>query len=176
MRVASLSLANAKIVMPTKTTMPQDDYLRAFIDTEFTDFQSVKMISFALVAEDGRALYCELSDTWSTQDCSDFVIEVVLPLLGPLEKRLTAAQARQAVKAWVEALCRPVMLYSDSVWHDETAFLSLFTGHMEEWPSNLYEGFVDFKAEKEIDFAARGLREHHALDDALALRDAYLQS
>ena len=114
--------------------MTQDDYLRAFIDTEFTDFQSVKMISFALVAEDGRALYCELVDTWAAGDCSDFVIEVVLPLLGPLEKRLTAVQARQAVKAWVEVLERPVMLYSDSVWHDETAFLSLFTDCMDEWP------------------------------------------
>lgn len=153
--------------------MPQDDYLRAFIDTEFSDFQGMKLISFALVTEDGRAIYCELSDTWTVRDCSDFVLDVVLPLLGPPSERLTATQARQMVKSWVEALGRPVMLYSDSVWHDETAFYSIFEDHLDEWPSNLFDGFVSFQPSNEIDFKAIGLREHHALDDAIALREAY---
>jgi hypothetical protein len=52
-----------------------------FLDTEFTDFVRPELISIALVAEDGREFYAERTD-YRHDDCSDFVRETVLPLLG----------------------------------------------------------------------------------------------
>ena len=52
-----------------------------FLDTEFTDFVRPDLISIALVSEDGREFYAERTD-YREDDCSDFVRETVLPLLG----------------------------------------------------------------------------------------------
>lgn len=52
-----------------------------FIDTEFTELSIAPgLISIGLVSEDGnRVFYAELSDTYQSSECSDFVREVVLP-------------------------------------------------------------------------------------------------
>ncbi len=56
--------------------------MKLYLDCEFTQLSPVaKLISLALVAENGKEFYLELLDTWGTQDCSDFVIEIVLPQL-----------------------------------------------------------------------------------------------
>lgn len=56
--------------------------MRLFLDCEFTELSAAaKLISLALVAEDGREFYVELLDTWQEEDCSDFVKEIVLPQL-----------------------------------------------------------------------------------------------
>ncbi len=53
-----------------------------FIDCELTDLSpSGDLISLALVSGNKR-LYIEITDSWSPEDCSDFVLERVLPLLG----------------------------------------------------------------------------------------------
>ncbi len=47
-----------------------------FLDTEYTGFGQPhpKLISLALVAEDGRReFYIELTDTWQVEDCTEFV-------------------------------------------------------------------------------------------------------
>lgn len=51
-----------------------------FRDCEFTRLSAAaKLISLALVAEDGREFYVELLDAWREEDCSDFVKEILLP-------------------------------------------------------------------------------------------------
>jgi hypothetical protein len=56
--------------------------MKLFLDCEFTQLSTqAKLISLALVAENGRELYVELLDTWRPENCSDFVIEIVLPQL-----------------------------------------------------------------------------------------------
>lgn len=60
--------------------------MKLYLDCEFSQLSTAaKLISLALVAEDGREVYVELLDSWSIEDCSDFVIEIVLPQLwgGP---------------------------------------------------------------------------------------------
>ena len=56
---------------------------RAYLDTEFTTLNqySYKLISLALVVPQGPELYVELTDAWTESDCSDFVLEIVLPQL-----------------------------------------------------------------------------------------------
>jgi len=59
--------------------------LKIFLDCEFTQLnQESRLISLALVAESGEEFYVELKDTYSVEDCSDFVIQNVLPQLDPL--------------------------------------------------------------------------------------------
>ena len=104
--------------------------VRLFLDTEFTSFNNPRLISFALVAETGEALYLERSEGWTIEDCSGFVREAVLPLLGPLEGRATDSMIRWTIRSWIHSLGRPAMIYTDSLWHDEPAFMSLFTDRM----------------------------------------------
>lgn len=60
-----------------------DRTLKIFLDCEFTQLnQASKLISLALVSESGEEFYVELTDTYSFEDCSDFVIQNVLPQRG----------------------------------------------------------------------------------------------
>lgn len=57
-----------------------------FFDTEFTHLKPIidesSLISIGLVTEDGkRSFYAEINDSYSLEDCSDFVKQIVLPLL-----------------------------------------------------------------------------------------------
>ncbi|HLO63537.1 MAG TPA: hypothetical protein VK165_11325 [Azonexus sp.] len=58
--------------------------MRIYYDTEFTSLDGNidwDMISAGFVTEDGRELYIEITD-FPREDCSSFVVETVLPLLG----------------------------------------------------------------------------------------------
>ena len=67
------------------------------------------------------------------------------------------------------------MIYTDSLWHDEPAFKSLFTDRMNLWPDGLDQRLLEFDSPAvELAFETKGLQRHHALDDAIALRTAYL--
>ena len=50
---------------------------RVYLDTEFTKFARPQLISVALVAESGQEFYGESTDL---RNCSEFVVENVLPL------------------------------------------------------------------------------------------------
>ncbi len=57
--------------------------MKLFLDCEFTRLnRDTKLISLALVSEAGHEYYVELTDTYVTEDCSDFVIQNVLPQLN----------------------------------------------------------------------------------------------
>jgi len=64
--------------------------MNIFLDTEFTDLSKPRLISLGLVSEDRQEFYRELTDTWTLDQCSLFVIAWVLPLLddGNTERRL----------------------------------------------------------------------------------------
>ena len=54
--------------------------MRVFIDTEFTNFKSMHLISIGMVSDSGEEFYAET--VFPINACSDFVREVVLPQLG----------------------------------------------------------------------------------------------
>mgnify|MGYP003705540817 CR=1 FL=1 len=58
-----------------------------FLDTEFTDFIDTELISIGLVDENGREFYAE-STQYRQEACSDFVRQVVVPLLGQHKDRV----------------------------------------------------------------------------------------
>lgn len=71
-----------------------------FLDCEFTNFDQPKLISIALVTEDGKhSFYAELTDTYKYADCSEFVIENVLPLLDAKEYSPPEANVNSTVHA-----------------------------------------------------------------------------
>lgn len=83
------------------------------VDTEFTDFIQMDLISIALVAEDGREFYAERTD-YRADDCSDFVRSAVLPMLGrAVGAACTRAQLTHRLRAWFEELTEPATLVFD---------------------------------------------------------------
>ncbi|APW48615.1 hypothetical protein [Rhodoferax antarcticus] len=77
-----------------------------FLDTEFTQFNSPDLISMALVAEDGREFYAERDD-YHRDDCSDFVRETVLPLLGRVPgATCSRSELTDRVREWFAPVAR----------------------------------------------------------------------
>lgn len=84
-----------------------------FLDTEFTDFAKHGLISLALVAEDGAEFYAERTD-YRHEDCSDFVRQEVLPLLGQVPGAVcTQPELAERLRTWFECLPEPATLVFD---------------------------------------------------------------
>ena len=84
-----------------------------FLDTEFTDFLRPDLISIALVAEDGSEFYAERTD-YCEDDCSDFVRETVLPLLGGVpDTACSRSELTQRLRDWFEQLPEPATIIYD---------------------------------------------------------------
>ena len=57
--------------------------MNIFVDTEFSSLGSdPRLLSIALVTENGAELYIEFSSGWTFEQCSPWVKNHVLPLLG----------------------------------------------------------------------------------------------
>lgn len=151
--------------------------MRVFIDTEFTDFRNPRLISIGLVAEDGREFYCELADGWSRADCSEFVLDTVLPLLakGPVQSRSLAGHN---IIEWLKSLDDTITVISD-IETDSRLFVMLIYPHVGDqvtiggellsFPGSAmarrYEDLLD-------ELLGNHPRRHHALIDARGLRQA----
>lgn len=84
-----------------------------FLDTEFTDFVNPKLLSLALVGEDGREFYAERMD-YDPTVCSDFVRDAVLPLFGRVPgTSCNSEQFTARVRDWFEQLREPVTVLFD---------------------------------------------------------------
>ena len=160
--------------------------MRVFLDTEFTSFDEPKLISLGLVTDTGQSWYAELADGWTIDDCTDFVLETVLPLLSSDTKsRLTRRAAARALADWlvrVSGGAFPVIVFDAQFdWrllvgllseNDQGGGVSMAPAPLS-WPgsamayrcSNLLEACLGNHPQR-----------HHALVDALALRGAVLQT
>lgn len=161
--------------MTTPPTVP----MLIFLDTEFTDFEYSRLISIALVAEDGREFYAKLSDGWSKLNCSGFVLTTVLPLTEG-EHAVTREEAAQALFTWLESMGRPVRVVTDAPEFDWELMKTLLG---DKLPSNLFNTPLEFYSTylpelepllSEARFKAlEGKAAHHALVDAHALKTAW---
>lgn len=155
---------------------------RLFFDTEFTGLtEDAKLISIGLVDESGKhKFYAELADTWQPADAGEFTQREVVPHLQGGTSRIPMVTLKKYLAAWINGLRVPVMLATDSLQWDWPWIETLLK---QRWPKNLARDpllltmnylceFDKFETEREAAFAA-GLRRHHALDDALANRQAW---
>lgn len=152
--------------------------MKVFIDTEFTHFvdRFCELISFALVDETGRELYVEIDD-WNQSNASDFVLDVVKPLLGRFpEARCTKAEAKRRLERYLCSHYEPVVLVIDSR-RDLRLLCELYSGPLPHVRSTLLltdpklaacQFWIDTYFESH-----RAVPRHHALEDARALRQAY---
>jgi len=156
---------------PAALLDPTGDRVYVFVDSEFTSLAEPRLISIGAVATDTAAFYCELND-WPHEHCSEFVRAEVLPQLeGGAVSHPVAADA---FAHWLadRAEAAPVTIVSDSGF-DRWALADLLGS--EDLPAGAEWRQVPIDAERLDDSArALGLRRHHALDDARALRHALL--
>lgn len=160
-----------------------------FLDTEFTDLSpDAKLMSIGLVSECGRYTFYRETSNWTKWDPSDFVVEKVLPHMGPAEDRISLVELATQLTAWLEGFGARVTIATDSWAWDWTMLADVFDQtDGPSWPEclerypvlltvNYLNDYVRFDMEIERLFATRRYRRHHAADDAEVNRLAYLVS
>lgn len=146
-----------------------------FLDTEFTGLGQrwPRLISIGLISEDGHEFYAELNVEGYIEKCSPWVKENVLPLLEGGNCVMQPDELRQRLRAWISTL-GTVQIATDS-----QIDFDLIRATLDPWPANLAQKpqFLHFDADAGERFSvaldnafAKGLRRHHALDDAKANR------
>lgn len=136
------------------------------------------MISLALVSEVGHEYYVELTDTYATQDCSDFVIRNVLPQLDLSLHGQTLSEAQASLLAFLSDFEGPLEICSDAPDWDWDFFCQLaYVNH--RWPAHVTNRATNlillFRHLEADDIGNVMLPElpHHALLDARLLADLY---
>ncbi len=161
--------------------------LLVYCDCEFTEVGiNADLISLALVTGDKR-LYIEIVDAWEPDSCSDFVQEVVLPLLGRHDpEQLTRDQAGARVTDWLREI-RAGDLSTEAVIVADYTFdwlqlveLNIAMPGEVSWAKtqNVVGRLAQNMVGDAIFEATNRLLEadpehHHALVDALALQRAF---
>lgn len=153
--------------------------MKVFLDCEFTQLnRDTKLISLALVSEAGHEFYVELTDTYHVADCSDFVIQNVLPQLNLPEHGQPLVEAQTSLLAFLGSLEGPLEICSDAPDWDWDLFCQLAYRH-HRWPANVANRATNliklFRHLEADDIADVVLPElpHHALLDARLLADLY---
>lgn len=158
--------------VPSATLRRDAQRIYVFLDSEFTSLSRPELISIGAVSTDATAFYAEVRG-WNPQRTSEFVRQVVLPLLDG--DSVPPAMAAEAFAAWLDERAgrAPTTLISDSGF-DRWAIAELLGS--EELPEGVEWRRVAV-AYDELDQAAQALRlrRHHALDDARALRHLLLE-
>lgn len=139
---------------------------RIYLDTEFTSLNryTADLISLALVTSDGQEFYVELTDSWAPADCSNFVLETVLPQLDLDQHGRTTEQARGEILAFLQAQ-GPAEIISDALAWDWP--LLLWLAGPGGIPDGLESGHA--RIDREIDATILEESPHHALGDARLL-------
>ncbi|MBD8568355.1 MULTISPECIES: 3'-5' exoribonuclease [Pseudomonas] len=138
--------------------------MRLFLDCEFTRLSAqAKLISLALVAEDGREFYVEVIDAWREDDCSDFVKEIVLPQLWGGQYAMPLIEARSALLRFLATYDEEIKLVTDTPIYDWELFCELAYDN-GRWPKNVRNYPTDATTLSPTSDGAA--LPHHALLDA----------
>jgi len=149
---------------------------RCFIDTEFTAFPPCehRLISLGLAAGTGEELYLEVP--FERAQCSEFVKEVVIPLLGRIPCSLVSADdLRGRILDWFQLVrqnAEDVLICVDSDY-DWDLLVKALDNRVPAWCRKEHVGH-EISEMLRYDFHVKnGLPEHHALYDACANRAAH---
>lgn len=140
--------------------------MKLFLDTEFTDLvPHNKLISIALVDEDGEFFYAELTDTYELKDCSEFVKSAVLPFLKGGNYRMTSYECALKLGNWIEDKNKCIIINDNPGWdmpHLRRILNPIWPSNLEEYPNRI---FVPDNIVESI-VISHNLDIHNALDDA----------
>lgn len=156
--------------------------LRIFIDAEFTNFLEPKLISLGLALENKKSLYVEVP--FPTDECSDFVQEIVCPMLGRYpEDFCEISGLRSRLVTWLEntRLEGQVVEICFDSQRDWDLFIDALEYSIPPWikPRNVIDQTDESLLSKfweQANESSNGEREHHALSDAKALAYAFRDS
>lgn len=145
-----------------------------FLDTEFTNFVQRQLISIGLVSLDGKHTFYKEVKHYCPSICSEFVKDTVIPLLSCTPETMIPLRD-------ISALLRDWFLRLDSdnvtviVDHEfDLEQLRNLLGEIPEWIELANIGyFLDDTAFEQF-FKDNNLKQHHALNDAMANRHAFL--
>ena len=143
-----------------------------YLDTEFTGLGQrwPRLISIGLIDEDGQTFYAELPPASYMPKVTDWVAANVLPLLDGAGAVRQGWELCENLTHWI-AERGPAQVVTDAPNYDFRFLESL----LSPWPVNLDRMPVVPQLDAEtIATACVDLRRHHALDDAKALRLAWL--
>lgn len=153
--------------------------MKLFLDCEFTRLnKDTKLISLALVAESGQEFYVELLDTYGVADCSEFVIEHVLPQLNPSVYGQTLVEAQASLSGYLACFDESLEICTDAPDWDWDFFCDLayvdhrWPAHVMNRPTNLITLFSEANTVALQDVELPDL-PHHALLDARILALLY---
>lgn len=145
--------------------------MKLVIDCEFTQLNpDSKLISMALVAEDGRELYFELNDNYTISDCSEFVIEWVLPQLTDGKDSISTESARNRLLGFLAEFDSVDIMSDAPAW--DWAFFCSMAYHQGKWPNNVSNrptNLIDLYNERGVQVDDAPELPHHALLDARLL-------
>ena len=166
---------------------PEPERRLLFLDCEFTSLEDPKLLSIALVADDGSELYVELTGDSHLKRASTFVIETVTPQFGLVPHAETSRiDIGKRVGAWL-------LEFSESsidILYDFHADMDLLESSLRAaamWTrlkpvlAPTHVGYLigetvvttAMEASWSASFVADGIERHHALADARALRAGY---
>ncbi|WP_455886905.1 hypothetical protein [Pseudomonas rustica] len=149
--------------------------MKIVVDCEFTQLNATsKLISMALVAEDTQELYFELTDNYELSDCSDFVLEHVVPQLDGGHAACTIHDAQEKLQAFLKRF-EFVQIMSDAPLWDWEFFCEIAYFN-NKWPGNVLNrpiNLIDLYNEKDIQVGNAPELPHHALLDARLLMSYY---
>jgi len=139
------------------------DVMKLFLDCEFTNFQG-QLISMALVADDGKEFYEVIN--FSLVDCHEWVLDNVVPILvkesipyedfqKKLSKFLRQYDSIEVIADWPE-----------DFWHFTQSLLT-GPGMMMDTPK------INMTMERRLEY--KSVLPHNALEDAKAIRSAYIK-
>ncbi len=153
-----------------------------YIDTEFTDLHDdngpIRLISAAFVAENGQEFYFELTDSYQEIDCSEFVLENVLPYLDHSKFGLTTVEAALKLKAWCESLGERIQFASDAPLYDYELIKVMLVNqnvtieNLDKKAQYFTAVLIEHKVEKYFQENLNANR-HHALCDARAFASVF---
>lgn len=90
---------------------------RLFLDTEFTSLsRHRRLISLALVDPSGPECYVELVEGWASEDCSEFVVQIVLPQLDLPARGMSREQARTALLRFLDGYAGAEIISDALAW------------------------------------------------------------
>lgn len=148
--------------------------MNVFLDTEFTDFFDPHLISLGMASEYGEDFYAEVP--YSDQACSEFVREVVVPLLRKIPNSyFTKNNLHFEIIKWLEIVRRnkeDVFICVDCQT-DWDLFCDALDDRIPTWCHKKLLSIEIVELMLYDFFKHSGLPEHHALYDAQANRHAY---
>lgn len=141
-------------------------------------------MSAGLVTLDGESLYFERTD-YDKSKLTDFVVtDIIPPMDAPLEFKWTAQECCARLVDWLEQFEDPILI-SDSNW-DAMILHELFSIHggIKNLVPNLKFSLLSFPDDRSwriygdivTEYFDRHIgKQHHALHDAKAMREAWRQ-